>query len=98
MAHTAEMGILNKTYIKCLEIAGCRYIFVLVILLAVKKINTEVKSSADSRFIWQGAEPCGPFRRLICALRPFSPLYMRPAALSVHISYGSNFYMYEKPV
>ena len=37
--------------------------------------------SADSRLIWQGAAPCGPFRRLICALWLFSASYMCPAAL-----------------
>ena len=56
-----------------------------------KKLPTIVSgqnniTSADSRHIWQGAAPCGPFRRLTCALRPFSTHYMRPAALSVHIS------------
>ena len=42
--------------------------------------------SADSRLIWKVAAPCGPFRRLTCALRPFSTFYMDPAALSVRIS------------
>ena len=45
-----------------------------------------VQPSADSRLIWQGAVPCGPFRHLICTLRPFTKLYMHPLALSVHFS------------
>ena len=39
-------------------------------------------SSADSRLIWQGAAPCGPFQRLTCARQPFSMLYIRQADLS----------------
>ena len=38
--------------------------------------------SADSKLIWQGTAPCSPFRRFVCALRPFWVLCMRPAALS----------------
>ena len=43
--------------------------------------NGALECSADSRLIWQGAAPCGPFRSLVCALWPFSASYMRPAAL-----------------
>ena len=41
-----------------------------------------IKFNDDSRLIWQGAAPCGPFRRFICALQSFWTLYMCPAAFS----------------
>ena len=48
----------------------------------IKLFRTEWNRSADSRLLWQGAAPCGPFQRLRCELRPFSILYMCPTAFS----------------
>ena len=61
-------------------LCDCQNFRILKMLLSVHN------NSADSRLIWQGAVPCGPFRSLICTLRLFLMLYMRPAALSVRVS------------
>ena len=51
-------------------LCDCQNFRILKMLLSVHN------NSADSRLIWQGAVPCGPFRSLICALQLFSTLYM----------------------
>ena len=54
--------------------------------MAISDIIEWSSPSADCRLFWQGAAPCGPFLHLICALRLFLTLYMRPVALSVRIA------------